>query len=420
MYSDIENIFRVQMQSCAKRHGKIAVAFSGGGDSTALLLLMRDYVREQGGEVIALSVDHGLRPESAAEAASCAQIAATLGIPHRILRWEGEKPATRIQERARAARYNLLQVACRAEGVTTLALAHNLEDRLETFWMRLSGGSGLDGLAGLQSVAQRGDLMLLRPLLDIRRSDLRTYCQRHGVTWIEDPSNGNERYLRPRLRAFEEMLAEEGLTPARLSQTLSKLAQASDALRIIADQAFDAAVVCHAVGYVSLRPDLLANFPPDIRYRVFSKILHLFAPQDYPPSYEGVENLRQSVEAGDFTGATFYDCEVFTAGETVVFVREASAAEKPVLVSDGLRWDRHFVLSGKPAESVLIGMLGEAGVGLLRKDDISSLETLPHKVRKMLPTLWQGEKPVAVPCLSWFATGVSPNLRDLHIQAFSG
>lgn len=420
MYSETEKKFHAAMQGFAISGGRIAVAYSGGGDSTALLLLLRDYMQERGGQVTALTVDHGLRPESADEAKKCAAIAASLGVHHRIMRWVGEKPATRLQERARAARYDLLQQACRDDGITTLALAHNLEDRLETFWMRLSGGSGLDGLAGLQRTVKRGELTLLRPLLEISREDLRALCRHRGVAWIEDPSNSNERFLRPRLRAFEEFLAAEGLTPARLSQTLEKLAQASDALRLIAEKAMDAAAVRHLAGYVTVYPARLAEFPPDIRHRVYAAVLHLFSPQDYPPPYEGVENIRRAVEAGQLTGSTFYDCEVFAAEDAVIFMREAAAAEKPALIRDGLRWDRHFFLSGEVGESTRIAMLGEAGASLLRKDDIPALDALPHKVRKVLPALWQGEKPVAVPCLSWFSAAASPDLRTLRIQAFAG
>src|SRR5690606_3672257 len=128
----------------------------GGGDSMALALLLHDWARARGGKILALTVDHGLRAASAAEARQTAARLAQHGIAHEILAWEGEKPCTGIQQHAREARYRLLRGACEKHGIKTLALAHNAEDQAETFWMRLAHGSGLDGLAGMAAKREEG------------------------------------------------------------------------------------------------------------------------------------------------------------------------------------------------------------------------------------------------------------------------
>src|SRR5688500_149409 len=171
----------------------IAVAVSGGGDSMALVLLLEDWTRERGGRLLALTVDHGLRPESAEEARRVHDILQSRGIEHRVLTWEGEKPQSHIQERAREARYALLCAECVREKIPFLAAAHNAEDQIETFWMRLAHGSGLDGLAGMAARREMRGMDLLRPLLGFSREELRRYCAQAGIEWIEDPSNQNQK-----------------------------------------------------------------------------------------------------------------------------------------------------------------------------------------------------------------------------------
>ncbi|HZD25370.1 MAG TPA: tRNA lysidine(34) synthetase TilS, partial [Alphaproteobacteria bacterium] len=127
----------------------LAVAVSGGADSLALALLADGWARRRGGVATALTVDHGLRPEAAAEARRVGRWLAARGIPHRILRWRGDKPATAVQAKARAARYALLADWCRRHGVLHLLTAHHRGDQAETVLMRLAHGSGVDGLAGM-------------------------------------------------------------------------------------------------------------------------------------------------------------------------------------------------------------------------------------------------------------------------------
>lgn len=137
--------------------GDVAVAagVSGGADSLALLFQLDAFLRPQGRRVIALTVDHGLRPESRDEAEYVAKLAAERQIEHHILTWEGKKPEKGIEEAARTARYGLLCGWCRDNGVGTLAVAHHLLDQAETFFMRLQRGSGLNGLCGMAPLSEK-------------------------------------------------------------------------------------------------------------------------------------------------------------------------------------------------------------------------------------------------------------------------
>ncbi|MEZ5715745.1 MAG: tRNA lysidine(34) synthetase TilS [Paracoccaceae bacterium] len=176
--------------------GHVAVAVSGGGDSMALLLLIEHWAREHGAKLSAVTVDHGLRPEAAGEAAMVAAFCAGRGIPHDTLKWSGWDGKGNLQAAARAARYRLIADWARAKGVETVCLGHTRDDQAETFLMRLARKAGSDGLRGMDRDFEREGLRWARPVLGIGRADLRAFLERRGVAWVEDPSNQDEGFDR--------------------------------------------------------------------------------------------------------------------------------------------------------------------------------------------------------------------------------
>lgn len=192
----------------------LAVALSGGADSTAAALLLREWAGPRGGRVTALTVDHGLRDGSAAEAAAVGAWAMEAGLAHATLPWQGPKPRRAIQERARERRYALLEAWCAAAGVLHLVLGHHADDQDETVAMRAARRSGIEGLAGMSTVVERRHLRLLRPLLGVRRAAIEAWLRDRGVAWIEDPSNRDPRFLRAHLRRAGGTAAAAVATPA--------------------------------------------------------------------------------------------------------------------------------------------------------------------------------------------------------------
>ncbi|MDP1911271.1 MAG: tRNA lysidine(34) synthetase TilS, partial [Hyphomicrobium sp.] len=155
----------------------LLLAVSGGPDSTALMVLAARWARalKHGPELIAVTVDHGLRKESKREATEVARLAKQLGLAHRTLRWTGKKPVTGLPQAARVARYRLLAEAARKAGASHILTAHTLDDQAETVVIRLTRGSGMTGLAAMQRVSvlpMSGGLFLVRPLLDIAKARL--------------------------------------------------------------------------------------------------------------------------------------------------------------------------------------------------------------------------------------------------------
>ena len=202
----------------------LTLAVSGGPDSTALLWLAARWrkARDDGPKLIALTVDHGLRPEARREAQAVAQLARKLGVEHRTLRWTGAKPKSGIQEAARQARYRLLADAARKAGANNILTAHSRDDQAETVLFRLARGSGVSGLAGMASAARvpvggANGIALLRPLLHIPKSRLIATLKAAKIPFVDDPSNQDPRFTRPRLRTLMPALAREGLTGERLA-----------------------------------------------------------------------------------------------------------------------------------------------------------------------------------------------------------
>jgi len=191
---------------CSAFDGPIGLGVSGGSDSLALLKLAQDWAAASDRRIVAYTVDHGLRPEAAREAADVERRCAALGVPHRTLRWN--PPADRTtQARARRARHALLATAVRTDGGSLLLLGHTEDDQAETVAMRMRAGSGVAGLAGMRNIAPspvwpegRG-VAVARPLLTERREDLRDELCANGWLWIDDPSNANHEYERVRVRA---------------------------------------------------------------------------------------------------------------------------------------------------------------------------------------------------------------------------
>ena len=224
--ADIDALFAPFVRAKA-----LLIAVSGGPDSTALLLMAAEWAKRRGKPRIeAATVDHGLRPESADEAKAVAALCARLGVGHRVLQWKGAKPTSRLQERAREARYRLLVDHARAVSADALMTAHHADDQAETVLFRLLRGSGVAGLRGMDLMTARDGMVIARPLMGLKKRDLIAFANARGAPFIDDPSNADPRFARTRLRALLARLGEEGLDAEALDRLARRARETEAAL----------------------------------------------------------------------------------------------------------------------------------------------------------------------------------------------
>ena len=217
----------------------LVLAVSGGPDSIALMWLMARWRRalSRGPKLLAVTVDHGLRPEAAREAREVKRLAQELELPHRTVHWRGDKPRTGVPAAAREARYRLLAQAAKSAGASHILTAHTRDDQAETLLMRLLRGSGIAGLGAMKRVSARDGAILARPLLDVPKARLIATLDKAKILYADDPTNHDAAFTRPRLRALLPVLAAEGGDARALARLATRLSRANAAVEVLTDGA---------------------------------------------------------------------------------------------------------------------------------------------------------------------------------------
>ena len=297
-----------------------AIAVSGGGDSIALMHLLAGWAkRSRRAAPVIVTVDHGLKPNSARDARKVAQWARDAGLQAAVLVWSGSKPGSNIEAEARDARYRLMGEWLRKKKLVALYVAHNLDDQAETFLLRLIRGSGLDGLAAMQAVSPYpvpgfGDVMLVRPLLEVERVEIRSDLTGRGVDWLEDPMNSDDRFARVRIRKAWTTLEDLGLSRRRLVDASAHLSRAREALDAVTLAVLSRS--CKPVGRdLHVDRSALAAAPREIALRALAQMLMVVGGQPYRPRFEKLERLldRIATDVPPGGGATLHGCQIATA-----------------------------------------------------------------------------------------------------------
>ena len=290
---------------------KICVGVSGGSDSLALVLMAHQELFSLGYKVIALTVNHGLRETSQKEAEYVASIMQQFGIEHHILYWQGSKPITGIEEAARNARYGLIEDWCREQGIKVLMTAHHLYDQVETFFMRLERGSGLDGLCGMRDVFKRGNILVVRPLLYISPKVMKDYLLKKNIKWIEDESNFCTELLRVRIRQFlPEFEQKTGIDVVKIAKAMRCLQSSQNYIEKEVEKVLknifrtyeQKAFWCNYAEFLRL--------DKEIKFRVLGKIFKAISGADYIPQADKIFSLIEKIQTTSFKASTLGYCYI--------------------------------------------------------------------------------------------------------------
>ncbi|MFN4202512.1 MAG: tRNA lysidine(34) synthetase TilS [Tabrizicola sp.] len=355
----------------------VGIALSGGGDSTALLHL----ALRAGLTVEAVTVDHRLRPESAAEAQKVAAACAALGVRHEIRVWQHGVVPGNLMDAARRARMGLIAGWAAARGIRTVALGHTSDDQAETVLMGLARAAGLAGLSGMRPVWQEAGVEFRRPLLAAGRAELRDWLRAEGIGWIDDPTNENDRFARTRARRALAALAPLGITASRLAEVAGHLARVQEALaaQIASVARRD---VDERAGALRLDARLWSE-PAEVQRNVVIAGLKWLSPSDYAPRASETARIGRALAAGG--DATLAGCRA-RAGW---LMREPRAVGGPVPV--GELWDGRWRVEGPDGEVRALGAEG------LRQVSDWRATGLPREVLQVTPGVWQGDRLLAAP-----------------------
>ena len=306
---------------------KIAVAVSGGIDSLSLVLLANEWAKNHDIKIVGLTVDHKLRPTSTNEAEYVNSLLKKYDIEHHTLTWEGEKPTSNIENTARDARYNLLIDFCEKNKIKVLLLGHHVQDQAENFLIRLFRGSGVTGLSSMQKISERNGIKLVRPLLNVRKDDLKNYLIENKIEWVEDESNSDEKYLRNKIRNFLNSFEDKDNIIKRINSTVSifRLSESiiEDKVESLENNIY---FYNQEYNYYTVKLWKFLSLDSEIQYRIVLKISKKVSGNVLNPRFSKVKRLLDSLET--LKKYTFYGC-IFEKINTDEFVcyREYNSIE---------------------------------------------------------------------------------------------
>jgi tRNA(Ile)-lysidine synthase len=387
-----------------------AVAVSGGPDSAALMRLARTFcLARKTPKPLILTVDHGLRPQSAAEAKRAAGWAAKLGLTARILIWKGVKPRANIQAQARRVRYALMAEAIKKAGIRVLLTGHNMDDQAETFLMRLARGSGLDGLSAMRlrsdyPVKEYDGLFVVRPLLPFSRARILATCREYKQAYISDPSNTNPVFARVRIRNIMPELEALGVTPEKIADAAKNLRRARAALEHYRVQCSERSLEFSNWGDARIDIVALRSEPEEVVLRVLSEALSAIGGGEYAAEFAELQRVYAWLSGADDNnrprarGRTLAGCRLsLVGGHKCHLAREVSAMQreaKDLLLRPGQEayWDGRFKVSiaaNAAKGPYLVKALGSQGVKevmRLRAQPLPKYE--PKRVAATAPGVW--------------------------------
>lgn len=379
----------------------LALGFSGGGDSLALLVASLDWARAKGRQVLALTVDHGLHPDSGAWTLEAGAVARRLGADWQALNWSGDKPARGLPAAARLARHRLLANTAREVGACVLLLGHTATDIAESDLMRSEATPQLGRLrdwAPSPVWPEGRGVFLLRPLLGLKRAELRAWLAGQRLSWRDDPANADVRYARARARAA-------------LGEDASALPNGSRSLA-----AWLSAGRIGAAGEIVLSRGRLRTGPTAEARRVLAASLLCASGGEVPPRAGDVARLLERILGEGEVAATLTGAQVVSSGDAVLLVREprrAGRAEPALALQSGETgvFDGRFEATAAEPLTV-VPLAGRAA--RLSEADRRQLAKLDARVRPSLPCLITDSGEVALPAPFGGGSAVASALAPLR------
>jgi len=305
------------------RSKDFAIAVSGGADSLCLAYFAKIYSSEFKNKIHVLIIDHKLRKESTKEAKKVKKILFNKKIKSKILEWKGKIPKSNIQKEAREIRYALLSNYCMKNKIKYLITAHHGDDQIENFFIRLLRGSGLSGLSSMpEKVKYNKNLKIIRPFLNFEKKDLKYVTLKKFKTYINDPSNKNEKFLRVRIRKYRRSMEKEGLNTKKIMNTVGNLLSANQAINFYKNKALYKHSSFVSKNKCLINKKIFSDEAEEITFKSFSDILSLVSGTYYPPRSKKVVNLIKRLKNNSFVKSTLGGCIIEEKDNFILISKE--------------------------------------------------------------------------------------------------
>ena len=339
--SDLDSL---KLHSCG-------IAVSGGSDSMTLFHILTDWKSDNKPKIFVASIDHGLRSESKWEVEFVKKICETKKVEHvsltpaeQLLKVKGN-----LQNNARVARYQLLKNWAISKSLQCVLIGHTLDDQEENLLMRFFRGSGVDGLAGMEKKSIRDGILWIRPLLNFRKEELRNFLRHRKYGWIDDPSNGDDKYQRVKIRKLLQQLKSSDLITPNFVKTSGHMLRASKLLREKAVSSSKTIISFNDVGQITFEVEKFSELSEDTQYRILSGIISWFSGRFYKPRFSQIEKIhRQVIDVKDLAGATLSGTVFKKKNGVVTVTRElASVKENYLIENEKFIWDSRWLITLK-------------------------------------------------------------------------
>lgn len=273
------------------KQSKVAVGVSGGVDSMCLLYWLHNIKMD----VVCLHVNHRLRPEADVETEYVKSVCEKLNIPVHIFYWNDTKPESGLEAAARQARYKMMTDFCHENGIEYLLTAHQSDDQIETFLMNLSRGSGLFGLSGMMAESERDGIKILRPLLNVPRSEIKQYCEDNNIKYFVDSMNTDEHYTRVKIRQNRHLLDEKlDISDARILLAVQNLGRTRQWMEKYLDTRIE--MVIRSWGALFL-DSFLFDEAEEIRLKLLGLLIQKIGGDDYIPRLNSLQNALSKLHS---------------------------------------------------------------------------------------------------------------------------
>ena len=317
----IKRLFKV-FEKNFKVNKDFVVAVSGGPDSLALVFLTKIYSIKYKIKSKYFIVDHRLRKESTQEAKKVKKILNKYKIQVEILSWNGRKPSSNIQAKARLKRYELLFSKCKKLKISNLIIGHHLDDLLENFFIRMIRGSGLKGLVSLEKKTKINSINLIRPLLDFEKKDLEYLSSEVFKFFIKDPTNENTNFKRIRVRKMINDFKANGMDKNKLFLTIKNLKKSNQALNYYIKQNKELNSIHDFKNQELLLNESFFDHPYEVVFRSFADSLKLIGDKYYFTRGKKIDYILDKIKKNTLKKETLAGCLIKKANHTVIISKE--------------------------------------------------------------------------------------------------